>query len=126
MRYLTDRRPKLSAALSALNITPAKSADFPFLSETSLEDLLALPDAPLSALVPEQLLRFAQITDTALFKCYLLSRPPSLIGSLCRVPNWYEVTEVEEVLRERKVWKYTALGAMCALTDGTVAIQRTY
>lgn len=102
LRYLSDRRPKLSGALATHNISPAKSFELPFLSEASIEELLALPDAPLSALVPSQLLRYAQIVDTALFKSYLVIRP-SLIGSLCRVDNWCEVSEVEEVLRERKV-----------------------
>jgi len=102
LRYLSDRRPKLSGALAGVGISPDKSFELPFLSETSVEDLLSLPDGSLSALVPDQLLRFAQIVDTALFKAYLVIRP-SLVGSLCRVSNWYEVSEVEEVLRERQV-----------------------
>jgi hypothetical protein len=103
VRYLTDRRPKVSAALAAVNITPASlSHEIAPLSETPVEDLFELPNAPLSALTPEQLLRFAQIVDTALFKSYLLVRPP-LLGSLCRSPNWCEVTEIEEELRARQV-----------------------
>jgi hypothetical protein len=47
-------------------------------------------------------LRFAQIVDTALYKSYLIIRP-ALLGSLCRVANWCEVTEVEDDLRARKV-----------------------
>lgn len=61
-----------------------------------------MPNAPLSALTPEQLLRYAQIVDTVLFKSYLLIRP-GLLGSLCRVANWCEVSEIEEELRARKV-----------------------
>ncbi|KAJ7671538.1 hypothetical protein DFH06DRAFT_118208 [Mycena polygramma] len=102
LRYLSDRRPKVAAALAAVGITPAnQSHEIAFLSETSVEDLFALPNAPLSALTPEQLLRFAQIVDTALFKSYLLIRP-GLLGSLCRVSNWCEVSEVEEELLARK------------------------
>ncbi|KAJ6608678.1 hypothetical protein B0H10DRAFT_516741 [Mycena sp. CBHHK59/15] len=102
LRYLSDRRPKVAAALAAVGITPAnQSHEIAFLSETSVEDLFALPNAPLPALTPEQLLRFAQIVDTALFKSYLLIRP-GLLGSLCRVSNWCEVSEVEEELRARK------------------------
>lgn len=101
--YLTDRRPKLAAALAAVNITPAnQSHEIAPLSETSLDDLYAMPNAPLSALTPEQLLRYAQIVDTVLFKSYLLIRP-GLLGSLCRVANWCEVSEIEEELRARKV-----------------------
>ncbi|KAJ7645378.1 hypothetical protein B0H17DRAFT_450082 [Mycena rosella] len=102
LRYLSDRRPKVAAALAAVGITPAnQSHEIAFLSETSVEDLFSLPNAPLSALTPEQLLRFAQIVDTALFKAYLLIRP-GLLGSLCRVSNWCEVSEVEGELRARK------------------------
>lgn len=74
----------------------------PALSEASVEELFALPNHAPQALIPEQLLRYAQIVDTALFKSYLVVRP-SLVGSLCRIDNWCEVAEVEEVLRERKV-----------------------
>ncbi|KAJ7284535.1 hypothetical protein C8J57DRAFT_1669706 [Mycena rebaudengoi] len=107
LRYLSDRRPKVAAALAAVGITPAHlSHEIAPLSETSVEDLFALPNAPLSSLTPEQLLRFAQIVDTALLNSYLLIRP-GLLGSLCRVPNWCEVSEVEEELRARK--KYADL-----------------
>ncbi|KAI0833228.1 hypothetical protein BC628DRAFT_1342704 [Trametes gibbosa] len=100
MRYLSDRRPKIAGALGQFNITSAQSHEMPILSATSKADLLALPDAPLSALTPEELVRFAQIVDTALFKSYLLVRP-GLLGPLCRV-GWCEVSEVEELLRERE------------------------
>ena len=63
---------------------------------------MSLPNLPLNALSPEQLTRFAQIVDTALFKSYLVVRP-ALLGPLCRVENWCEVSEVEEVLQEREV-----------------------
>ncbi|KII89843.1 hypothetical protein PLICRDRAFT_108036 [Plicaturopsis crispa FD-325 SS-3] len=98
LRYLTDRRPKLAGALAAVHITPSQSHSIAFLSETSTEDLFALPNAPLSSLTPEQLLRFAQVVDTALFKVYLQTRP-GLLGVLCRAANWCEVSEVEEELR---------------------------
>ncbi|KAF7320029.1 Rab guanyl-nucleotide exchange factor [Mycena kentingensis (nom. inval.)] len=91
LRYLSDRRPL--------------SHEIAFLSETSVEDLFALPNAPFTALTPE-LWRFAQFFDTALFKAYLVIRP-GLLGSLCRVSNWCEVSEVEEELLARK--KYAEL-----------------
>lgn len=102
IRYLCDRRPKVDGALASLNILPAQSHQMPFLSTTSTEDLFGLPNAPLSALTPEQLVRFAQIVYTALFKAYLLVRP-ALLGPLCRAGNWCEVSEVEELLRAREV-----------------------
>ncbi|KAF7312336.1 Rab guanyl-nucleotide exchange factor [Mycena indigotica] len=102
LRYLSDRRPKVKAALAAIGITPEnQSHQIAFLSETSVDDLFALPNAPFAALTPEQLLRYAQIVDTALFKAYLVIRP-GLLGSLCRVSNWCEVSEVEDELLERK------------------------
>ncbi|KAF7327882.1 Rab guanyl-nucleotide exchange factor [Mycena kentingensis (nom. inval.)] len=107
LRYLSDRRPLVAHALANIGITPAnQSHEIAFLSETSVEDLFALPNAPFTALTPEQLLRFAQIVDTALFKAYLVIRP-GLLGSLCRVSNWCEVSEVEEELLARK--KYAEL-----------------
>ncbi|KAI0324590.1 hypothetical protein GY45DRAFT_1331365 [Cubamyces sp. BRFM 1775] len=103
MRYLSDRRPKIAGALQQFNISSTQSHEMPILSATSKEDLLALPNAPLSALTPEELVRFAQIVDTALFKSYLLVRP-GLLGPLCRV-GWCEVSEVEELLREREKYQ---------------------
>lgn len=50
--------------------------------------------------------------DTALYKSYLIIRP-ALLGSLCRVANWCEVSEVEDDLRARKVW--TAIPFMSLL-----------
>ena len=102
LRFLSDRRPKFGGALEALHINPSQSHQIASLSEISTEDIFALPNLPLSSLTPDQLLRFAQIVDTALFKSYLVIRP-GLLGPLCRVPNWCEVSEVEEELRVRKV-----------------------
>ena len=103
MRYLTEPRPRLNAALKAVGITPGNQSDgFPPLSEVSVEDFFALPNLPLSGLTPEQLLRYAQIIDTTLYKSYLIIRPV-LLGSLCRTPNWCEVSEVEEDLYARQV-----------------------
>ncbi|KIP04390.1 hypothetical protein PHLGIDRAFT_109638, partial [Phlebiopsis gigantea 11061_1 CR5-6] len=106
MRYLSDRRPKVAGALEALHITTAQAHEMPFLSASSKDDLFALSDAPLTQLTPEELVRFAQIVDTALFKCYLSVRP-GLLAPLCRVGNWCEVSEVEEVLMARE--KYSEL-----------------
>ncbi|THV01026.1 hypothetical protein K435DRAFT_718392 [Dendrothele bispora CBS 962.96] len=105
VRYLGDRRPKLAGALAAIGITPADQAHkIAPLSESSVDDLFAMPNAPLSALTPEQLQRYAQIVDTALFKSYLMVRP-TLAGSLFRIPNWCEVQEVEGVLRSRQMFR---------------------
>lgn len=115
-RYLTDRRPKLAGALAAVHIAPAQSHQWPVLSETSTEDLFALPNIPLTQLLPEQLVRFAQIVDTALFKSYLITQP-ALLGALCRLPNWCEVSEVEEELRAREVRRAAHSCPRIAFTD---------
>lgn len=67
---------------------------------------MELPNSPLSSLTPEQLTRFAQIIDTALFKSYLVIRP-AMLGPLCRLDNWCEVSEVEEILQEREVGTFS-------------------
>ena len=113
LRYLSDRRPKIRGALESLNITSADSHKYPFLSETSVQDLLSLPDSPLADLSTEQLIRFAQIVDTALFKSSLVIRP-KLLGPLCRLDNWCEVSEVEEVLLSREA-SFLAYRRICFL-----------
>lgn len=104
--FLVDKRPKIPPALQIFGITAAQSGDVPALSAASVSELMDLPSAPLSTLTPEQLVRVAQLVDTALFRLYLFTKP-SLIGALCRVDNWCEVVEVEEALRSRK--KFTEL-----------------
>ncbi|KIJ07903.1 hypothetical protein PAXINDRAFT_164538 [Paxillus involutus ATCC 200175] len=56
---------------------------------------------PLTELSEEELVKRAQIVDTALFKSYLIGRP-SMLGPLCRLANWCDVGEVEEELRARE------------------------
>ncbi|KAF9647158.1 hypothetical protein BDM02DRAFT_3170498 [Thelephora ganbajun] len=100
-RYLTDRRPKLDGVLKTFGITPSQSHKVSPLSEATVEDLRGIPSVPLTALTPDQLIRFAQVVYTALFKSYLLTMP-GLLGSLCRIENWCEVSEVEALLTERE------------------------
>jgi len=100
--YLSDLRRKVSGALTALHITSSEVAREDPLSEASIDDVFMLPNAPPSSLTARQLFRYAQIVDTALFKSYLVARP-GLLGPLCRLDNWCEVSEVEAVLRERGV-----------------------
>ncbi|KZV95384.1 hypothetical protein EXIGLDRAFT_739755 [Exidia glandulosa HHB12029] len=103
MRYLTDRRQKVTGALSALHISASQSSTYPLLSQTAIEEVFGLPDEHPSALVPEQLVRYAQVVYTAMFKTYLVIRP-TLVGPLCRIDNWCEVAEVEEELRAREMF----------------------
>jgi hypothetical protein len=101
IRYLTDRRQKYSQALAALpNETRPVPADAR--PPASPSELFHLPNEPLTKLEPEQLARVAQVVDTALFRTYLATRPV-MIGPLCRIENWCEVEEVEELLLEAKV-----------------------
>jgi hypothetical protein len=65
-------------------------------------ELRNYPDIPFTELSPEQIVRVAQIVYTALLKVYLAIRPV-LVGSLCRIENWCEVEEVEELLMSKQV-----------------------
>jgi hypothetical protein len=71
-------------------------------------DLRGYPDVPFTDLTPEQIVRVAQIVYTALLKVYLAIRPV-LVGSLCRIQNWCEVEEVEELLMAKRVRRYQTL-----------------
>lgn len=101
LRYLPDRRQKVAGALEAFQITAALSHQYSGISDSSVEELFEIPSSPMSSLTPEQLIQYSRIVDTALFKAYLIIRP-GLLGSLCRLPNWCEVEEVEEVLTARE------------------------
>ena len=120
-RYLTDRRPKLDGVLKTFGITPSQSHKVPPLSEATVEDLRSIPSQPLTALTPDQLIRFAQVVYTALFKSYLLTMP-GLLGSLCRIENWCEVSEVEALLKEREVRK-NSTPTRCERIDPTCVFQ---
>lgn len=104
MYFLSDRRQKLTGAISANGI-PSESS-LPPLSSLDVSELHALPSVPMTDLEPEQLLRMAQIIYTALLKVYLVARP-ILVGSLCRIENWCDVHEVEGLLKQQKVASIT-------------------
>lgn len=104
MRYLPDRRQQFLHALASLppHSRPSPSSPLPDSSTNTAADLFALPDAPLSTYSPGDLQRVARVVETALFKCYLHAKP-GLLGPLCRIENWCEVEEVEELLLDAKV-----------------------
>lgn len=101
IRYLTDRRQKCAQALSSTlpSLRPLPSMPRPSATQS---ELLALPDIPLADLTPDQLARVAQVVDTALFKSYLATKPV-MVGPLCRIENWCEVEEVEDLLLTAQV-----------------------
>ena len=101
IRYLTDRRQHVNRALAALRPSVRPTTRSHIDPPPSADELLALPDKPLSSLSPDQLHRVAQVVDTALFKCYLATKP-GLLGPLCRLDNWCEIDEVEGLLLEAK------------------------
>lgn len=103
MYFLSDRRQKLAGALSTLSTPLPAESSIPPLSTLSAEELHQLPSRPMTELDPEQLLRMAQIIYTALIKVYLVARPV-LVGSLCRIENWCDIEEVEELLKAQKVY----------------------
>ena len=102
MYFLSERRQKLTGAIGALSEPlPAESSLEPLHSLPATE-LFSLPSVSMTDLEPDQLLRVAQVIYTALIKVYLVARPV-LVGSLCRIENWCDVQEVEELLKEKKV-----------------------
>lgn len=102
MYYLSDRRQKLTGAISALSSPLPAETSLPPLHSLPAYALHALPSIPMSEYEPEQLLRIAQVIYTALLKVYLVARPV-LVGSLCRIENWCDVQEVEGLLKAQKV-----------------------
>ncbi|ORY62729.1 hypothetical protein BCR35DRAFT_308965 [Leucosporidium creatinivorum] len=103
IRYLTDRRQKYAQALATL-LPSARPAPSSPRARASGAELLELPDEPLTNLSPDQLARVAQVVDTALFKAYLATKPV-MVGPLCRIDNWCEVEEVEELLLAAKKYQ---------------------
>lgn len=103
MYYLSDRRQKVTGAMNQLTVdAPLPTEEsLPPLSSLPAAELHQLPNVPFSDLSPEQLLRTAQVVYTALLKVYLVARP-ILVGSLCRIENWCDVEEVEELLKAQK------------------------
>ncbi|CAO1623883.1 unnamed protein product [Sympodiomycopsis kandeliae] len=90
-RFLADRRrifkPILETSPKVENVRPASS-------------MISFPSMPLPKMSIEDLTTLARVVDTALFKTFLETKP-SLVGPLCRIENWCEVTEVEELLESR-------------------------
>ena len=105
-RFLADRRrifkPILEAQAVSHSVTQSQIRRDPAW-------LLALPSQPLPTMELEQLMAVAQTVDTALFKTFLATKP-ALVGSLCRVENWCEVEQVEELLM--KAGKFSELIAL--------------
>lgn len=102
MYYLSDRRQKLTGAIGSLADPLPLESSVPPLSTLSATELHDLPSMPFPEMSPDQLLRMAQVIYTALIKVYLVARPV-LVGSLCRIENWCDVEEVEELLKAQKV-----------------------
>jgi hypothetical protein len=102
MVYLSDRRQKLAGAIANLDKPLPPIESLPALKTVTTTELIHYPSVPMTELTPEELVRVSQIVYTALIKVYLMIRP-SLVGSLCRIENWCEVEEVEELLKERSV-----------------------
>ncbi|KAK9894896.1 hypothetical protein P389DRAFT_211571 [Cystobasidium minutum MCA 4210] len=107
MRYLPDRRQQFLHALASLPPHSRPTPSSPIQDGSggnTPADLFALPDAPLSSYSVGNLQRVARVVETALFKCYLHAKP-GLLGPLCRIENWCEVEEVEELLLEAKKYR---------------------
>lgn len=87
IRFLTDKRQRLSKKLNAGSIRSSKDSGKQ--STESQQD-------------EETLLRQATIVDTALLKAYMMTND-ALVGPLLRVQNHCDVEECEAILSEKKV-----------------------
>ncbi|SPO24439.1 related to Vam6/Vps39-like protein involved in vacuolar morphogenesis [Ustilago trichophora] len=108
-KFLADRRRIFKPILES---SPhLESKDHMAMSQIKRDThwLLSLPNKPFGEMDKEELIAVAQTVDTALFKTFLLTKP-ALIGPLCRIENWCEVEQVEELLKERK--KFSELIAL--------------
>ncbi|GAC76098.1 hypothetical protein PANT_19d00111 [Moesziomyces antarcticus T-34] len=108
-KFLADRRRIFKPILEA---SPQhESKDHMAMSQIKRDTnwLLSLPNKPFGEMDKDELIAVAQTVDTALFKVFLQTKP-ALIGPLCRIENWCEVEQVEELLKERS--KYSELIAL--------------
>ncbi|KAI9602240.1 hypothetical protein KEM48_000810 [Puccinia striiformis f. sp. tritici PST-130] len=113
--YLTDRRQHVNRAFLALNSTTSTSTTTISTTTTTTtekeeegeeEDSKKKrnqhEDRPISEIDNiEELIEIAQVIDTTLFKSYLALRP-TMLGPLCRLPNWCQVDQVESLLMDAK------------------------
>ncbi|PWY99444.1 hypothetical protein BCV70DRAFT_118819 [Testicularia cyperi] len=108
-RFLADRRRIFKPILEA--DPHLESKDHMAMSQIKRDTnwLLSLPNRPFADLDKEELIATAQTVDTALFKVFLETKP-ALLGPLCRIENWCEVEQVEELLKQRK--KFSELIAL--------------
>lgn len=108
-KFLADRRRIFKPILEASSHHESKDHMAMSQIKRDTQWLLSLPDKPFAQMDKDELIAVAQTVDTALFKAFLLTKP-SLIGPLCRIENWCEVEQVEELLKERQ--KYSELIAL--------------
>ncbi|EGG11705.1 uncharacterized protein MELLADRAFT_90899 [Melampsora larici-populina 98AG31] len=106
IRYLTDRRQHVNKAFSnqssSIDLSEKALDSLKSINLRSSEDLLKLKDLAIHEISDvEELVQIAKIIDTSLFKCYLAIKP-TMLGPLCRLPNWCEVDEVESLLLDAK------------------------
>ncbi|KAA1063961.1 Vacuolar morphoproteinsis protein 6 [Puccinia graminis f. sp. tritici] len=105
IRYPTDRRQQVNRAPAVIQERPESSEviDRPgTIPSDDIQPSVELEDRPIAEIKSfEQLVHVAKVIDTALFKSYLALRP-TMLGPLCRLPNWCEVELVEGLLMEAK------------------------
>jgi hypothetical protein len=112
IRYLTDRRQQVNRAFGATQDRQGLKEEEGGQGgeeKQAVEDLqpsetiFQLEDRPISEIETRaELVQVAKVIDTSLFKSYLVLRP-TMLGPLCRLPNWCEVEQVEGLLMEAKV-----------------------
>ncbi|CAO3612687.1 unnamed protein product [Cunninghamella echinulata] len=88
IRFLTDKRQKLSKQISSLNGSASNGTG-----------ITTLPDEKLKELIQE-----ATLVDTTLLKSYMMTND-ALVGPLLRVQNQCDVKECEAILSDKKKYK---------------------
>jgi tetratricopeptide (TPR) repeat protein len=109
IRFLTDKRQKLSKQLAASHVVPASTPNGinPAKSPSSLSSLSTSTSA--SSVMPaglthQELLDQATLVDTTLLKSYMQTND-ALVGPLLRVQNHCDVKECETILMDKNKYK---------------------
>ncbi|KAI8335046.1 vacuolar sorting protein 39 domain 2-domain-containing protein [Chlamydoabsidia padenii] len=99
IRFLTDKRQKLSKQLAAAHVVLATSS-LSSLSTSASSSSTAILSNP----TPQELLEQASLVDTTLLKSYMQTND-ALVGPLLRVQNHCDVKECETILMDKKKHK---------------------
>ncbi|CAO3593293.1 unnamed protein product [Absidia cylindrospora] len=117
IRFLTDKRQKLSKLLAATahlgtgtttssstNGTKSTTPTATATASPSLSSSSSTTTTGIASPTPQEVLEQATLVDTTLLKSYMLTND-ALVGPLLRVQNHCDVEECETILMEKKKYK---------------------